>query len=287
MTEPAPKKGIVWLASYPRSGNTWTRNFLYNLINITGDRQHDADINKIADTSVWDIVGKRFEGVVGKPLKSATREEIAAARPLVQRDIADGATGPILVKTHNALVMDFGTPTINMRVTAGAVYIVRNPLDAVISNAHHFTIDIDAAITRLGRRGEETEVTQHTAYEVYGSWSENVSSWTAKPHRAILAVRYEDMLAEPVKTFRKLANHLMIEASNTQLEQAIELSSFERAKKQEQEKGYRERPENSKAFFREGRAEQWRDVLNEAQIARIVSDHREQMARFGYIPAGL
>ena len=79
----------------------------------------------------------------------------------------------------------------------------------------------------------------------------------------------------------------MIEATNTQLEQAIELSSFERAKKQEQEKGYRERPENSKAFFREGRAEQWRDVLNEAQIARIVSDHREQMARFGYIPAGL
>jgi hypothetical protein len=45
-----------------------------------------------------------------------------------------------------------------------------------------------------------------------------------------------------------------------------------------------EKPEHAQRFFREGRAGQWKDILSAEQIDRIVSDHREQMARFGYLP---
>lgn len=99
-------------------------------------------------------------------------------------------------------------------------------------------------------------------------------------------MRYEEMLASPEATFGGLARHLLIEASDEQISRAIELSAFEKSKAQEQTKGYRERPKASKAFFREGRAEQWREVLNEEQVRRLVADHREQMERFGYVPAG-
>jgi Sulfotransferase domain len=65
------------------------------------------------------------------------------------------------------------------------------------------------------------------------------------------------------------------------------MSSFEQAKAQEAEKGYRERPNQSKAFFRAGSAGQWREQLSAEQFCRIVADHREQMARFGYLPEKL
>ena len=280
-------KGIIWLASYPRSGNTWTRNFLYNLLSIVDGKDRGGhDVNRLADTSVWDIAGVRFERVLGKPLTTATRHEIAGARPAVQKAIADGAKGPILVKTHNALVLDRGTPTINMGVTAGAVYIVRNPLDVVISYSHHFDTGIDESIRLMGLAGAETGHGKEAAYEVYGSWSENVMSWTRKPHHAILVLRYEDMLVRPAETFRKLADHLLIVANDAQIAKAIERSDFKIAQAQERDKGYRERPVQSKAFFREGRAEQWREGLLQEQIAKLIADHREQMERFGYVPPG-
>lgn len=279
--------GIVWLASYPRSGNTWTRNFLSNLFVVTEGRGGvPNDINTLQEYTLWDIASARFEDVLGKKIKTAAREEIAAARSDVHRRIAEEADGLALVKTHNALVLDHGINTINLAVTAGAIYIVRNPLDVVISFAHHFGMDIDTAITRMGRKGVETEVNEQVAYEVYGSWSENVLSWTRKPHRALYVMRYEDMLASPEATFGGLARHLLIEASDEQILHAIKHSAFEKSKAQEQANGYRERPKASKAFFREGRAEQWRETLSEKQVRRLVADHREQMERFGYVPTG-
>jgi hypothetical protein len=107
-----------------------------------------------------------------------------------------------------------------------------------------------------------------------------------KPHRAIYIMRYEDMLARPEATFGGLARHLLIEASPQQICHAIELSTFERSKAQEEARGYRERPTAAKAFFREGRAEQWRGILTKEQVARLVVDHRAEMERFGYLPDG-
>lgn len=278
-------KGIVWLSSYPRSGNTWTRNFLYNLLSLQQGGE-PGRIQNLHEYSLWDIAAPRFKKVLGKEVQSASREEIAAARPQVQKRIVAEANGAVLVKTHNALVLDRGVPTINMKVTSGAVYIVRNPLDVAISFAHHFNIDIDTAIERMSQPGLETDVHEHVVHEVYGSWSENVMSWTRKSHPAIYVMRYEDMLLLPQATFRGLANHLLIGATDDEIDCAIDLSAFEKAKEQEKQKGYRERPIQSLAFFRQGGTGQWREVLSGAQIARLVAAHREQMARFGYLPEG-
>lgn len=278
-------RGIVWIASYPRSGNTWTRHFLNNLLSVVEGRGDEpADINAIDERTIWDIPARRFEEVLGKGLKTAMRAEIAAARAEVQRRIAEAADGAALVKTHNALLLDRGHPTINFKVTAGALYIVRDPRDVAISFAHHFGINIDTAITRMGQPGVETDVNEGVAYEVYGSWSEHVESWTRNPHRAILVVRYEDMLREPERTFAAIARHLQIAASPEQVRRAIELSAFAEAQRQEAAHGYRERPKESKVFFRTGRAGQWRETLTREQVDRIFADHSEQMARYGYVP---
>jgi len=133
----------------------------------------------------------------------------------------------------------------------------------------------------------ETEGTDKAVYEVHGSWSQHVWSWTRSPHHALHVVRYEDMLAEPQKTFAAMAQHLRLASTRRNLARAIERSSFARLKAQEREKGFRERPPHAdQDFFREGRAGQWKNVLTSDQIDRIVRDHGEQMMRFGYLPLG-
>lgn len=280
---PAPR-GILWIASYPKSGNTWTRAFLNNLLKIIAD-DGDApqNINQMSEYTVWDIAAKPYERHLGKLVAEADRNEIARIRPAVQAEIAERTAGLAMVKTHHALVSDRGVPAINFAVTSGAIYVVRNPLDVAISYAHHLGADIDHAIEQMALRNKETETTDKTVYEIYGSWSQHVESWTRKPHRAIHVMRYEDMLADPMTAFGALARHLLLSPSAEQLTTAIGRSSFATLKQQEEDEGYREKPDSAERFFREGRAGQWRDRLSPRQVRAIVTSHHQQMHRFGYL----
>jgi hypothetical protein len=279
-----PRSGILWLASYPRSGNTWTRSFIHNLVKVASGEDDEQDINGMARFSVWDIAKPFYTAALGFEPTDRNRKEIAGVRHRVQQQIADAFEGLVFVKTHHALVTDRGSTTINSAVTSGAIYIVRNPLDVAISYAHHLGRSIDDTIEAMAIENFETSVGDEAVYEVYGSWSQHVLSWTRKPHQAIYVMRYEDMLAEPAGIFGGLARHLLLDVTPDQIGQAIDRASFERLRAQEDQKGFREKPEGAERFFREGRAGQWKDILTPRQIDRVVRDHGEQMARFGYLP---
>lgn len=277
-------EGIVWLASYPKSGNTWTRTFLHNLLDVLkGEDDGTHNINEMYEYTAWDISAKSFTEILGKEATEASREEIAAARPKVQQGIADETDGMIFVKTHNALLMDRGAPTINPAVTSGAIYMVRNPLDVAISFGHHMSATTDDAIRQMETRGFETRVNEKSVFEVYGNWSQHVFSWTRKPNRALYVMRYEDMHADPEKTFGGLARHLLMAPDARQLQRAIDLSSFDKLKKQEEESGFTEKPKKAERFFRKGQPDQWKTELTKQQIDRIISVHGTQMRRFGYL----
>ncbi len=281
----SPPKGILWIASYPKSGNTWTRALLNNLLKILQGEDSGAAqrINQINEYTLWEISAQRYERHLGRRAKDVDRAEIAALRPRVQAEIAEATEGLALIKTHHALVKDRGVPTINFEVTSGAVYLVRNPLDVAISFAHHLGKDIDYAIQQMGLINRETGVSDHNVYEVYGSWSQNVESWTRKPHRAIQVMRYEDLLEDPHRAFGALAEHLLLYPTAEQLNLAIQRSSFDEMQRQEDEEGYQEKPETAQRFFRSGRSGEWRTVLTEAQVRAIVRTHHVQMRRFGYL----
>jgi len=281
-------KGIIWIASYPRSGNTWTRAFINALAHVIRDPGFtEVDINRIEEGSAAESKAELYTQLLGKPAHRATDAEIAAARPRVQAAIVRAKTGPVLIKTHNAQAMDFGHPLINMGVSAGGVYIVRNPLDVAISFAHFSGKSIDEAIEAMATPGFGVRTTRDHVRTVTGSWSENVGSWTARPHPAVLVVRYEDLAADPRKHFGAIARHLLMAPTDEQLERAIDMTGFERLRKKEAETGFGERPDTTSQFFRAGRAGQWRDTLTEAQVARVVAAHKPLMRKFGYLPDGM
>jgi hypothetical protein len=175
-TAPMPRSGIVWLASYPKSGNTWTRTFVHNLVHVTSGDAQVQRINELTQFSMGSAARRLYTEILGFAPTNEHQDQIAAARARVQQYIADTVEGLIFVKTHQALVVDRGHITINFAVTSGAIYIVRNPLDVAISYAHHLGRSIDFAIDFLNLKNAEVLGNEKHVYELYGSWSQHVSA---------------------------------------------------------------------------------------------------------------
>ncbi|MBX3445555.1 MAG: sulfotransferase domain-containing protein [Parvibaculaceae bacterium] len=275
---------LIWLASYPKSGNTWMRIFLLNLLR---DRDEPLDINRMGAMSPTDSSRGWYEPFARAPLEELTMAELAKLRPQGHRRISELRPDPILVKTHNFFGSWKGVPLHTASLTSGAIYIVRNPLDVVLSTQHHFGVpDIEGAIGFIANEGAGTKLTGEQVPEFYRSWSGHVRSWTERPSPKILVVRYEDLVSAPEKEFGRVVRFLGIPADAAKIARAIRFASFDQLKKQESERGFIEKPDKAERFFREGKSGGWQDRLSPDQVARIVADHREQMARFNYIPDG-
>ncbi len=272
---------IIWLASYPKSGNTWARAFLHNLL-----RNPDSayDINKITDFTTSDSSIDWYQMHDKRPRSVWTAEDVAALRRKVQLSICASRKDDIFVKTHNAMVTFKGHPMIHLDLTAGAIYIVRNPLDVCISLQHHYGCDLDTAIQVMADPSVGSSTNDKIVYEVHKNWSIHVDSWTSQPWPGLHVMRYEDMLRHPVRSFSGLAHFLGLKPPRQRLERAIELSSFNSLRTQEESSGFREKSPFADKFFREGKAGQWRELLSDAQIEKVVAVHKEQMERFGYWP---
>lgn len=272
---------IIWLASYPKSGNTWLRAFLHNLLR---NPKEAYDLNKMSDFTLGDSTGILYQKFLRKPVREMTPEEISVIRPKVQKMLTEAMPDNIFVKTHNALVSHIDRPLIDMAYTAGAIYVVRNPFDMVISHADHYGRSIDESIRITAVEDAVVVTGEDNVYEIHCSWSRHVESWTARPHRALHVMRYEDMLARPMETFSGLVQFLHLPAEQERIRRSIERSSFDSLRKLEEEQGFIERSKSQKRFFRRGKAGGWREQLTPAQVAAIVAAHEPQMRRFGYWP---
>jgi len=275
--------GIIWLASYPKSGNTWLRAFLHNLMR---NAQEPIEPNRLNELTLGDGLARFFEAHSGgRRTIDMPLAEIARLRPLVQRDLATRSSDSIFVKTHNWLGRDHDTPCIDMSLTAGALYVVRDPRDVAISLADHFGLGIDQAIAQMADPEARTANLPGRVPDVMSSWSNHVRSWTQRPERRLHVMRYEDMLARPQQAFTAVARFLGLPAPTERIERAIRFSSFQTLRALEERNGFVERSDHAERFFRRGRAGQWREALSAEQAERIGAAHAEQMARFGYGPA--
>lgn len=271
---------ILWLASYPRSGNTWLRVFLHNYLRNSAE---PYDINRLRDLTTSDSDARWYRMLDPRPCEFLTKEEVAALRPKVHQAITRSRPDTVFVKTHNALMIDRGTPMISEEHTAGAIYVLRNPLDVALSYSVHFGISPDEAVAALNRPGNQSKSNEpHFVYEFHGSWSENVESWTARDTKSIHVVRYEDLQAAPAETFGKMLRFLGLPVNGERLERAIANSAFPVLQAQERKAGFRERSRKSDSFFRAGRSGEGAERLSPGLIQSLEEVHETQMRRFGY-----
>jgi hypothetical protein len=208
---------------------------------------------------------------------------IAPARPRAQREIVLQAQGAQLVKTNSPRGTERGVPLIDESLTAGAVYVVRNPLDVAVSLAAFREMSADDAIAAMATSSFGQATTAQSVYSIFGTWTENVRSWTEQRDPRILVLRYEDMLESPSAAARAIGDHVRLAPEPELLVKAVRLASFDELKGHESLRWFGQM-EPERAFFRSGTAGQWRTQLTPAQVDRLVRDHGDQMNRFGYLP---
>jgi hypothetical protein len=266
---------IIWLASFPKSGNTWTRVFLANYFMPPGQA---PDINSLYRFTTADVRQDFFDRANGRPFVARDVAHWLEMRPKVLRAIAASKPGHHFVKTHCQVRRMGGHDLITPEVTAAAIYVMRNPFDLVLSYARHLGEDVDRTIDRMANRqamnGGETGI-----FEVIGRWDDHIASWVNAPGLPRHVMRYEDMVADAERAFRGLFAFLRTPIQDGQLRRAIRIASFESLQKQEREKGFRERPPAMSQFFATGRAGGWRTRLAPAQVARIRAEFLPALER--------
>jgi len=272
---------LVWLASYPKSGNTWLRAFLANYFIDSPGPVPFSEMQKISfgDSSAPACADLgRCDPMLLSPAQVAALRQRHLAR--VSRN------APVnFVKTHNANIKVAGHPLVPPQLTRAAVYILRDPRDMVISYADHFALDFAGAAKAIASRQNLVRSTQRTVMQFLGNWSDHVTSWTRAPGFPVLVLRYEDMLVDPQAAFEKVLRLIGAPIDPAVLIQATEFSSFESLARQEAAAGFREKGRSQERFFRKGISGQWRDELPAAIVDRIVADHGVVMKRHGYLAA--
>jgi hypothetical protein len=271
---------IIWIASYPKSGNTWMRAFLANYVL---DRQEPLAINELGAFTLSDTRPRFYQQASGRPIADITEEDSLRLRGQALKLIAAARPHDHFVKTHSLNGTHQGVTLISPEITKGAICITRNPLDLVSSYAGHFNMTIDEAIDAMGNPANSTIDAEHKIFTLLGRWSDHVASWRDTSAFPLILVRYEDLLGKPRPTFKRIVETLGLPFNTDRLNRAIKFSSFKELSGQERRDGFSERPPHSARFFREGRSGSWADALTRLQIERLTDGHREVMKTLGYI----
>lgn len=273
-----------WLVSYPKSGSTWLRLMLASL--LAGGTAVDINIDVRAAA-----IGTHAEmdEMLGIDSSELTGDEIATARPALHAAIAADARGGLLLrKVHDRFwCTATGAAAFPAGLSRAATYLVRDPRDVAVSYAHHRGIDIDGAIALMAdgdsMLAAVADRMRRQLPQPLGAWQDHVASWLDQHEIPILALRYEDLVGDPVAGLAAVAAHLGIAAPAASVGAAVAATRFELLQRQEEAHGFAERrPGSTAAFFREGRVGGWRQVLSSDQARRIAATQGAGMARFGY-----
>jgi len=278
------KKNVIWLASYPKSGNTWFRVFLTNLIY---ESEAPAHINDLAETSIASS-RKIFDEYTGLSSSDLSFEEIDKLRPEVYRMQSQESNELLFKKVHDKFYfVDKDQALFPPEITQACVYFIRNPLDVAVSFAYHSAKDVQRMVKVLNDSAyafcDNNDRLPNQLRQILGTWSEHVASWTTQKLIPVHVVRYEDMKQNTFETFKKAVQFIGIKKSDQQIKTAIEKSDFKILAQQEQEKGFKEKMIKSKSFFRKGEIGDWRNYLDEKMKNEIINNHKTIMKKYGYL----
>lgn len=270
----APLK-VTWLASYPKSGNTWLRFMLVNL--LLGRQSSTENMEKlIPDIHVLTAGGKW------------------------PPDLNFYHGFPALMKTHFVL-----SPRLPLgSLTGGFIYVVRNPLDVIASAVNYELLNAgvptepaerDAFRQRCVRQFIDHGSTQGWVEGGFGSWEENAGSWIRNsPGIPSVVIRYEDIVRDPAAQLERVSAFLGLRADRRKIEAAVEDSSFERMRAIEEEEvtmrrqGFfsRETPVESFGqgvrFMSHGRPGAGESEISRDERARLLARFGPTMRQIGY-----
>ena len=282
--------GYWYLASYPKSGNTWCRVFITELQRLAAESEpQELNLNRDIETGAIASSRHWLDDQLGVNSCDLSFAELDPLRGRAGESAWLFAEGERFHKVHDAFKSpdSRGRPVVSTVGCRGVVYILRHPEDVVVSLSHFFSWPLEKCVDYLldptaslvpGERHGGHQVRQHM-----GRWDQHVRSWADQPELQVLVMRYEDMLAKGAETFMALAQFLGLATEPALVEQALAKTTIDKLKKlEEQVGGFVEKPEGCERFFRSGRSGEGGEQLSMEQRRRLAKGLAEVMQRFDY-----
>jgi len=198
---------IIWLASYPKSGNTWLASLIYNY--VYGPLQSSGDVKK----QILDIHDLAAQGLV----------------------LNENAPRGLICKTHFL----FSAQHPHAHCTNAFIHLMRHPKDVLLSTLNF------AKIEKINQHINEKAFAENFIANMgvpkwqqfgYGNWAEHTSNWQSqREHFPHLFLTYESMKEDPHGNLEKIANFLNLPVDQEKIRAAVEASSFKRMRKMEED----------------------------------------------------
>ncbi len=292
---------IIWLASYPKSGNTWVRTIINELL-YTNNNSDDVFNNASKNIRQFPAYSDFEDSTEFTSLdrSKATKEKLinkTVKNWIFLQNKINLDKKLKLFKTHNLLgkfnIENENYSFTNLENTIGVIHIVRDPRSIITSLKNHFSLDSEEEAMEM-MFDEETwsglkykdSVPNH-----FSSWSNHYNSWKRFPNNNIL-IRYEDILENPKKEILKIADYLkkffQLNLNEKRVVSIVKKTSFENFKKNEKNGRFYENVMNKNRdrkieFFFLGPKNNWKKLLKQKTIIEIERKFKNEMTELGYI----
>ena len=277
-------KQIIWIASYPKSGNTWIRSFLTSYF-CTPDGSFSFDLLKNIPTFESDI----FSPYLSKEEAAKNPESISKYWLEVQKNSRLKNGNFIFLKTHNFCGEINNRPFTSAKYTIGFIYVVRDPREVVVSYSNHFKTSFEESVNMITSSKPAVLLNEGINYPVFiYNWGINYSSWKKFNNVLSITIKYEDMVSEPYLTFKnilKFLNNLGLPAIDEhKLSNSLKNTSFSSLQNLEKRDGFKEQHLlKDIKFFNKGSVDSWKKKLSKKNIEIIENKFYKEMKELNYI----
>ncbi len=276
---------IVWISSYPKSGNTWIRTFISTYYLSSNDKFDFKMLKNIRQFPHEKFFNKKITDI-----NSAINNwDLAQNNINLKNEL-------IFLKTHAALVKINNIPFTNNKNTLGAIYVVRDPRNVVTSIANHYQLTFDESLEFMTNKKKflmkKNDPSNFGNFTFLNSWSEHYKSWLHTKQFNLLFIKYEDLENDTFNTFKKIVEFLnkimkkKEKIDSNRLIKIIDAVSFESLKKKENDEGFPEAVMNNEkqkiSFFYLGKENKWQNLLSTKQINIINNIFNHDLNKLGY-----
>ena len=282
-------KSIIWLASYPRSGNTFVRALLANYflshsspmhinqLSMTLLGEHNNSLWKYLTTTVPEECPYELLWTKRKIYFDETRNIMPDRCKIV--NIKSNNNRPLrIVKTHTN---NIHPKLYNFQESDRIIFIVRNPLDVVISLTHYLN---ESEYRNICKRMIDPNFwtnTQMEFFEYLGTWASHTKNWLTETRCPILIIKYESLHFDTAFELERMIKFLdFTQIDNEKIKKSVNWSSFNEMKTQDDKDTFIESSHTK--FFRNGKINQWKTELNLIDKHLILDHCKELMDYFSF-----
>ena len=285
---------IIWIASYPKSGNTWIRSLLSSYL--------FSDDGKFSFKLLKNIEQFSSKNLSLKLPESLNYQVRISKSWIPSQEIINQDKKIHFFKTHNAICTINGNKFTDKLNTLAAIYIVRDPRNLITSLGYHYELSLEEAFSFLTNKKKiifpinveekKKDIKDPEDFNFLSDWSTHYQSWKNINFCPIKIIKYEDCLIDAQKVFVStlnfLAKFLKFELDKKKIDNSLNSTSFENLNQMEKKEGFHESASSEKTgkkikFFNLGKNNNWKKLLDKKVAQKIETHFKNEMSNLGYL----